>query len=548
MNVAIRNKRVSKDHSPSVKMLRGCGRWASPLMVALSLTACGGIDSRPVGTVGHIKGFAGLVAADEPRAVVVGRDVLSAGGTAADAATAMYFTLAVTYPSNASLGGGGSCIVHDIDKNKTEVIDFSAIASTQAAAAPSAVPANPRGFFALHAKYGLLRWDSLLAEPERLARSGTPVSRALVSDLARSVQILARDPAMRAIFLRSDGGVLREGDVLVQPDLALVLSNIRRNTGDFYLGGGARDLVTAVRAAGGGLTLEDLRDYRPQWRETVAVPVGNDVAHFAPPPAVGSAMAAQMVGLLWNRWDSTPEDERPHLLAEMSARAYADRARWMLTTGWSTEDAALLVSADRLETMAIGYAADHHVPVAGVKGPPAEAQTGTSFVVMDGKGGAVACGVTSFGLFGNGRVAPGTGIVLAGVPGLNGPPAVTSMLVVNTNSKETHFAGTATGGGTAPAALVISALATMVENKPLADALALPRVVHPGNPDVAFVENTPYAMDPALLQSRGHQVAGVAMPSRVEALYCPRGHKGSELCQVATDPRGFGMATVAGKR
>ncbi len=540
---------MSKDQSPSVKMLRpGFGGYAAIIMAVLAMSACDPVDKRAVGTVGHVKGFAGMVAADEPRAMIVGRDVLSAGGSAADAATAIYFTLAVTYPSAASLGGGGSCIIHDPGRKKTEVMEFPAIASSMGSAMPTAVPANPRGFFALHAKYGKLRHESLLVEAERLARNGFPITRALANDLSRAVPILGRDMAARAIFFRPDGSILREGDTILQPNLAAVLANLRRNTGDFYSGIGAREVVKAVQSAGGTLTLEDLRDIRPTWRETLKVKVGNETAHFAPPPSVGSTVTAQLVGSLWDRWSDASPAERSHLLAEASARAFADRSRWMRPNGWTNDDPAGLISEDHLKALMADYTPDRHIPVSGVSAPPADFPLSTGFVAMDSTGQTVACGVTTYGLFGAGRVAPGTGIVLAGSPGPNGPPSITTMLSINHNSNEPHFAGAASGGGTAPVALALTFLSTASDNKSLVEALAAPRLVHPGSPDAVFVESAPNALDPAPLQQRGHQVSAVAMPSRVEALHCSDGHKNSSSCEYATDPRGFGMAVTVGVR
>jgi len=72
--------------------------------------ACGS-DGPPEGQVGFIQENFGGVVSDEPRSALVGRDVLSAGGTAVDAAVATYFAMAVTYPGAATLGGGGICVV-----------------------------------------------------------------------------------------------------------------------------------------------------------------------------------------------------------------------------------------------------------------------------------------------------------------------------------------------------------------------------------------------------------------------------------------------------
>jgi len=258
---------------------------------------CSSSDKPVQGTVGFVVGFLGGVAEDEPRAATIGRDVLSAGGTAADAAVAVYFALSVTMPSSASLGGGGVCVVHDWKTKKTETLDFLArVPQTVPAGAtrPTAIPGNPRGFFALHSRFGRLRWESLVATSENLARFGTPVSRAFANDLAQVGNALLADPETRRIFGQANGQrVAREGETLVQFELASMLSLIRRaGPGDFYDGPAARQLADAVNAAGGSLSIDDLRAYRPVWRETVRVPYGDRGAHFATRPAAAGTLGA----------------------------------------------------------------------------------------------------------------------------------------------------------------------------------------------------------------------------------------------------------------
>ncbi|MGZ8996214.1 MAG: gamma-glutamyltransferase, partial [Rhodospirillales bacterium] len=83
-------------------------RQFSACCAALLIAACAS-DRAEEGVAPPGPVYGGVVA-DEPRAAEAGREVLTAGGSAADAATAMYFAMAVTLPSRASLGGGGLCL------------------------------------------------------------------------------------------------------------------------------------------------------------------------------------------------------------------------------------------------------------------------------------------------------------------------------------------------------------------------------------------------------------------------------------------------------
>ena len=154
----------------------------------LLLGAC---DQREPGVFAPVEGFAGVVTGDEPRAVLIGREVLGNGGTAVDAAVAMYFAMAVTLPSRVGLGGGGVCVLFQGQDRRGHAIEFL----PRAAPSGGMVPSGMRAMAALHARYGALRWEQLLAPAESLARFGHAVSRSFERDLVAAVGMIAAAPS-----------------------------------------------------------------------------------------------------------------------------------------------------------------------------------------------------------------------------------------------------------------------------------------------------------------------------------------------------------------
>ena len=207
----------------------GCGAISS-----VNNTLFGGSNAPARGQVGYVTGFLGGAVADEPRAAIVARDVLSAGGNAADAAVALAFALSVTLPSRAGLGGGGACLAYSardksVSEGTPEGVMFTPVAPPGGGAGadrPAAVPMLPRGLYLLHARYGRLPFESLVVPAEQLARFGTPATRALVRDLTLVAGPLLADPNARAVFA-PNGTPLAEGQTLSQPDLASTLTQIR---------------------------------------------------------------------------------------------------------------------------------------------------------------------------------------------------------------------------------------------------------------------------------------------------------------------------------
>ena len=258
------------------------------------LTACASDTPPPAADFGSgsVGGFAGAVAADEPRAVLVARDVLSGGGSA----VAAYFTMAVTLPSTAGLGGGGACLVHDAKKKTVEAIVFMPLASADG---QFGMPVNIRGMALLQARHGRLHWAELLGPAEDLAEHGTAISRALAREIITAGDKLRGDPELARMFVAADGHLLGEGENLVQPELGSIIGQIRiRGAGDFYVGGVAQRLTESAQSAGLALTAETLRGALPQAVDPLVIDFGGQAAYFTPPPADGGLAAAELLALL----------------------------------------------------------------------------------------------------------------------------------------------------------------------------------------------------------------------------------------------------------
>ena len=497
--------------------------------VALLTTGCIGQNIQNIGR------FNGGIIADEPRAALMGREVLAAGGSAADAVVAAYFAMAVTYPSGAGLGGGGQCVVHSFGLKQTEALLFHAVAPL-GGDGRVAVPANARGMFALHARYGLAEWAELLLPAEALARDGHPVSRAFARQLQTYGGALAADVGARELFFDASGQPLSEGQVLRQVELGALISVIRtRGPGDFYAGQAGQRFAEASQQAGVPITGTDLRRTRPEFQPTIQIPIGDHLLHFA--PTAGSAVAGHLWALLDHR-DSLADaarSEQAHLLSELGRAARRVAAADLADLPTLTDERQLDRVLANYNPAAVTVASDPQVT---------EVTTGgASIVATDRFGETVACAFTMNRPFGSGRMAPGTGVLIAAAPpSLNDAMAVAIMS--NPAVHEVYFAGAAAAGPTAPFALVESAWPVLNDEGDLAAAVAAPRFGPSPRPAVVRYEEG--LRDDVLrgLLERGHQTLPISSYGLVAALYCPDGLPRELDCAFAHDPRGFGLAAV----
>ncbi|HXD13179.1 MAG TPA: gamma-glutamyltransferase, partial [Xanthobacteraceae bacterium] len=189
----------------------------------------------------------GMVVAQEKTAARIGTDILRRGGNAVDAAVATAFAMAVTYPRAGNIGGGGFMVIHSAERHVDVAIDYretapaattSSIflgpdgkpdnAKSRDSALGIGIPGTPAGLAVALEKYGSGKFtlSELLQPAIELARGGVLLTDDSADTLPQWHPRLARWPSTAKIFSRADGTSLREGDMLIQTDLAITLSAI----------------------------------------------------------------------------------------------------------------------------------------------------------------------------------------------------------------------------------------------------------------------------------------------------------------------------------
>lgn len=398
---------------------------AGMLLLAGCSVGLGGIGSS-VGLGSSTPATSGaLVVGDEPFAVRTGAAILGQGGNAADAAAAMYFALAVTYPVAGGLGGGGVCIVHDPAKNETQEFDFEARDATKGGA--YAVPGNVRGFALLQMAYGALPWQKVVSPAEVYARAGVPISKALAARLAESGDVIRLDAGLAAIYLDESGKPKTAGVVVTSPELADTLAAIRMGGPEAFYAGAIADKIAAYAdSEGGGITKADLGALKAAQITPRVTQIGSDYV-FIPAHKTGAGSFAG-------------------LLLDNLARAQSTSA-----------------GAKDLEASVV-WSLQQALKEAKVSDLPKDLGA-TGFAAMDARGQAVACAVTMNGPFGSGHSVRGTGVTLAKAPssGSAGTASMflTPIIAARRADDPAELAGAGAGGpnGTAAIAYALARIA-----------------------------------------------------------------------------------------
>lgn len=510
-------------------------------------------------------------------------EILASGGNAVDAAVALAFTLAVTYPEAGNLGGGGFATVfvnggfYFLDYRERAPGSASANMYLDAAGnvvpdastiGPGAagVPGTVAGLWQLHRRFGRLAWGDVLAPAIRYAHEGFRVSR-MLTELRdrRTVQLHGRTNFL-AYF-----GALETDATVRQPEIEATLQRIADEGPDGFYAGRTADLIVAeMQCSHGHITRGDLADYRAVWREPLSGEWAGYNVITAPLLSSGGIallsmlamrqdLAAAFAGLAPN------SPQYVHLLAEIEKRVFADRAEYLGDPDFRPVNVAALLDHVYLARRAREVNTERPTPTIEVKPGLVEHTNTTHFSIVDRWGNAVSNTYTLNDWFGCGQVVSGAGFLLNNdMDGFSAKPGVPNLLGVIGGDANAIAAGKrplstmtptiltkdgrvavviGTPGGSRIATSIFQVLSNWHDyHMSLEAAVSAPRIHHQLlPPDTIFEE--PYAtIDPTArkaLVDRGYTFVNQGWNGDIEVIVVA-----AAGTVAVSDPRGRGVAHV----
>jgi gamma-glutamyltranspeptidase/glutathione hydrolase len=404
-----------------------------PLLVLAVSSAPALAQSQRPSTMAHrstVYAPHGMIATSQPLATAAGLAVLERGGNAFDAAVTAAAVLNVVEPMMTGIGGDMFALVWVANERRLVALNASGRAGSlmtreallarghrampQETVEDVTVPGALSGWDALLTRYGTITLAQALQPAIGYAEEGFPVTPIIARDWADQTAKLAPDSGARATFLVDGTRAPRAGEWFRNPDLARSLREIALQ-GPAALYGGAlgQRIVARVHELGGYLTLDDLKNHRPEWVVPISAPFHGVRVWELPPNNQGVAVLEMLRMLEPYDLHALGHNSAAylHLLIETKKLAYADIARYVGEPAATTVSPAALLTdayvAGRRALIDTSRAADRPQP-----GKPLTASETIYLTVADSAGNMVSFINSLYDLFGSGVVVPGTGFAL----------------------------------------------------------------------------------------------------------------------------------------
>ncbi len=528
----------------------------------------------------------GMVSSADSIASAVGVEIMKEGGNAIDAAVAMGFVLAVTYPQAGNLGGGGYYMIH-LSNGGNYAIDARETAPSRAArdmyldsvgnvdshreligGLSVGVPGNVDGLILAEKKFGRLSLAKVMQPAIELAKNGFRVSYALADVFKRDKGRLSLYRTTMRYFSK-DGHMYEAGELLVQKDLAKVLEKIAEKGRDgFYEGKIPEMIAREDQETGGIITAQDVENYHAELRRPISVDYrGYDVLSM-PPSSSGGVCLAEELNIL-SKFDLSKygygASESLHYEIEAMRRAFADRDKYLGDVDYVSVPVKRLLSkvyADSLAKEINPFSATPSIDIyPHLIHPPHEGTHTTHYSVIDAEGNAVSVTTTLNSYFGSFVVVNGAGFFLnnemddfSAKPGAPnqfgaiggyansiapGKRMLSSMTPTIVLKDRKPFLILGSPGGTTIINAVLQVILNVIDyHMPLARAVEAGRIQMQWVPDIVYYEPEALVYDvKQSLISRGYHLEPREYIGEVETiLVTPYGYEG------VADPRGPGDA------
>lgn len=522
-----------------------------------------------------------MVVSAHPIASRVGMQILKQGGNAVDASIAVQLALAVVYPRAGNIGGGGF-MVYRSSHGQLNTLDYREKAPAAASRdmyldkdgnptamsltghLASGVPGTVDGLITAHSKYGKLSFDKLIDPAIRLAAKGFQLTQDEATRLNNGKAVFLQHNSPEIAFINP--GEWKQGDRLIQTDLAWTLKQIKAHGREgFYAGQVAQKIIEEMKQGKGLISLEDLNNYHSKWRNPIVSNYKEYKIISMPPPSSGGIALVQMLKMIepYPVKDWGYRDPRTvHLMTEIERRVYADRSQYLGDADFYPVPQDSLLDPKyikyRLKDFNTDSATRSSSMYAGNFKLALEHFETTHLSVVDQEGNAVAVTTTLNGNFGSKVVVDHAGFFLnnemddfsvkPGVPnmfGLIGAAAnaiepgkrmLSSMTptIVEKNGKLFMVVGTP--GGSTIITSVFQVILDVIEwNMSMSDAVSASRFHHQWLPDEIILEAN--AFTPQLktkLETMGHKMREIKYIALVDAILV----KGNKTLEGAADPRG----------
>ena len=475
----------------------------------------------------------GAVVSAHPLASKAGVSILKNGGNAVDAAIATQLALAVVYPNAGNLGGGGFMVAR-LSNGETVSLDYREMApgaahrdmyldadgkanleKSQSGHLSSGVPGTVAGLFAAH-KHGKLPFEKLIQPAIELAENGFIITASEARSLNGLQNDLKKYNSVMPVFVKSTPW--KEGDTLVQKDLANTLRRIQKNgAAGFYEGETARLIVEEMKRGNGIINYDDLKNYKAKYRTPHSFDYKGYRIVGMPMPSSGGLLLNQMMKMIEDRNIAAMgfhSVQAVQLMTEVERRAYADRAEYMGDADYYKVPVKMLSNDVYLQVRMQNYDPSKATPSAVIKPGEllrAESEETTHLSVIDKEGNAVAVTTTLNNSYGSRTVVGGAGFFLndemddfsvkPGVPNMYGAvggeanaikagkrmlSSMTPTLVLK-DGKPYIVVGTP-GGTTIPTQIFQTLVNILEFNMSTEDAVYKPKFHHQWLPDEVMIE------------------------------------------------------------